>query len=886
MGVSRRPELLNRGPQSPSIGGNVVIDLTSDDEEEGLFSASAHPTKGKRSAARINQDHSNLPPILEAPQEFHQAGINRAPSPVQNGFGDPQQVWGDYFLDANFGEEAMAGAFALDQQFTVHPSPPRQPTQVVPQATQCSAAQLALHIPIVEEVTESRVECVDNLSSEHLTAYVLDKMEKGSFYPNVKDKQKQLKRKREVDEDQEAACKYGASDREIPIGLVGTRAFIAKILSLEFPLTAMNFIHATCTKTKYRLFSAYEILEKAERSYDKHNNAPYRRLKSPRKCQGYTPADVAAYLAAPPRTISGNVDHEKIAVYEELHFARRIKAKADVRREAKRAAEVEEEANVAKAEAEGTMSECECCCCDYPLNRMVHCDGDIMHWFCRGCAKQNAEVEVGKSKYELWCMSTVPCAAGFTADQRTHFLDAKMTAALERIEQESILRAAGIANLASCPFCPFAAEYPPIEDNSEFTCQAPDCERVSCRRCRLDSHTPKSCAEYAKDNGLSVRRQVEEAMSAAMIRKCNKCDTPFVKEEGCNKMTCTSNGCRNIQCYVCHKSCDYSHFNDQNRGGKVGNCPLFESAEKRHDEEVTRAEKEILDQVLAAHPQYTIDDLKIKMSEDVKRDDENRKALDPRARQLAMHQGAMDAMQQRAHAGQAQGFANITRGDNDVEIGAAYCNVRYRRGAAGRPVHLCPGADEPNRADYLAQLHRQLERARTNLNLQMPGGHHIRLAHLHGQHQAGRIPLQGDNNLVLGVHYFPAAAPAPHPVPDAPPDLMGRASEATETADPAPHQVQAFRALRDAYLQERVVPSPRPVPIQGQDGFNARINSPVEERRRVGRGRRAAQAEPEAGETHMQQVAARRRLPDAPTPAAAAQPANAYRLPAPYGDFR
>lgn len=125
-------------------------------------------------------------------------------------------------------------------------------------------------------------------------------------------------------------------------------------------------------------------------------------------------------------------------------------------------------------------------------------------------------------------------------------------------------------------------------------------------------------------------------MSAAMIRKCNKCGTPFVKEEGCNKMTCTRNGCRNIQCYVCSKSCDYNHFNDPSRGGKVGNCPLFESVEQRHDEEVKKAEKEALEKVLADHPEYSEEDLKVKMSENVKKDDEKRKSMDPRVRLEAM----------------------------------------------------------------------------------------------------------------------------------------------------------------------------------------------------------------------------------------------------------
>lgn len=208
-------------------------------------------------------------------------------------------------------------------------------------------------------------------------------------------------------------------------------------------------------------------------------------------------------------------------------------------------------------------------------------------------------------------------------------MDEKTKIALERNEQEANLRLAGIENLASCPFCPYAAEYPLIEIDREFRCMAPECEKVSCRLCKLESHIPKTCEENAKEAGLSIRRQVEEAMSAAMIRKCNKCGTPFIKEEGCNKMRCTLAGCGNTQCYVCSKSCDYAHFNDETRGGKTGNCPLFESAESRHSEEVNKAEKEALEKIRAEHPEYTDDDLKIKVSEAVQKDDEARRRRDP-----------------------------------------------------------------------------------------------------------------------------------------------------------------------------------------------------------------------------------------------------------------
>lgn len=134
-----------------------------------------------------------------------------------------------------------------------------------------------------------------------------------------------------------------------------------------------------------------------------------------------------------------------------------------------------------------------------------------------------AESQVGYSKYELSCMSTDGCKGGFSLDQRKIFLDAKMTLALERIEQEFVLRAAGIENLESCPFCSYSAEYPPVDINKEFVCQMEDCQAVTCRLCRKESHIPKTCAEVERESGAAVRLTIEEAMSEAMIRKCNKC---------------------------------------------------------------------------------------------------------------------------------------------------------------------------------------------------------------------------------------------------------------------------------------------------------------------------------------------------------------------------
>ncbi len=164
---------------------------------------------------------------------------------------------------------------------------------------------------------------------------------------------------------------------------------------------------------------------------------------------------------------------------------------------------------------------CQCCYDEVPSNEMVHCNGDKPHWFCKSCARRAAETQVGLSKYQLICMSTDGCRAGFTSEQRTEFLDTTLRTALDRLEIEAVLYMADIKDLESCPFCDYAAVYPSVKENKEFCCKK--CEIVSCRLCRRETHIPLTCEEAAQERGCHLRHQIEEAMSTALIRRCNKC---------------------------------------------------------------------------------------------------------------------------------------------------------------------------------------------------------------------------------------------------------------------------------------------------------------------------------------------------------------------------
>src|SRR4051812_7771566 len=169
---------------------------------------------------------------------------------------------------------------------------------------------------------------------------------------------------------------------------------------MEFPETPMVFIDACLAQSGFRLFSAYRVLEEAHRTFDR--NAPaYNKMKTSRKIP---PMNREENIESLLQSLASNP--QEVEIVQELQAARRIRKKADAKREAERQLMLDEEANVRKAEAEGTMSECGCCFGDFPLNRMIHCNNEeLLHWFCRGCAKQSAETEIGNSKYHLRCMS-------------------------------------------------------------------------------------------------------------------------------------------------------------------------------------------------------------------------------------------------------------------------------------------------------------------------------------------------------------------------------------------------------------------------------------------------------------------------------------------------
>lgn len=108
-----------------------------------------------------------------------------------------------------------------------------------------------------------------------------------------------------------------------------------------------------------------------------------------------------------------------------------------------------------------------------------------------------------------------------------------------------------------------------------FKCQSPICSLPSCMLCFKVWHDPHICYESAV---VSLRTTIEAARTAALKRTCPRCGLGFIKDSGCNKLTCV---CGYMMCYLCRKGLSngaggegYRHFCQHFRpaGDKCGEC--------------------------------------------------------------------------------------------------------------------------------------------------------------------------------------------------------------------------------------------------------------------------------------------------------------------------
>ncbi|CAG9766487.1 unnamed protein product [Ceutorhynchus assimilis] len=244
----------------------------------------------------------------------------------------------------------------------------------------------------------------------------------------------------------------------------------------------------------------------------------------------------------------------------------------------------------------GLMHYCSCCFDDQvmPLD-ILTCTGGCR--FCRECIKRSSEIAYGGGKINFPCLNN-GCDEEFGLQVLQNVLDPKLFSKIAQKQAAAEVKASGLKNLESCPFCDFVSILAPEE--KIFRCLSTDCMKESCRLCKEPSHLPLLCDEVEKDEAVKARTFIENKMAEALMRECWKCKTKFIKEDGCNKMTCP---CGAMTCYICRKPIkNYQHYNGQG-GDQSKLCPLY-------SENILNNEKEVLEAAMEAKKQ--VDPAKLK----------------------------------------------------------------------------------------------------------------------------------------------------------------------------------------------------------------------------------------------------------------------------------
>ncbi|KAI6909951.1 hypothetical protein KC318_g4230 [Hortaea werneckii] len=575
-----------------------VIDLNSDDSDE----AQSVPPRGQRRKTLDFDDAGNLTPLAEAPfyEPFESAATSsssrRRPNKDVKGeiivLSDGEEV---FIIDD---EDPTERAETVGMLSTLDSPAFAAPEQEIT-AEDCLQLVLEIFPDVSHEHVLQLYDSFDSVSGKTKRDNIIEKLVSDPAYPK-QERQTQKKRKRATSTDDSGAQRWEKQEREVaPDYLKGT---MQAILKVEYPEMTVKYINETFALEKH-LYQAYVALAAA-----KDNPDPLKRKlnKGRPSVRHFTTADAMATNSGWPPLV------------EELAAARKcvqgIRAKKILEDEKKK----KEAENLRLAMERGETTECSACFDDLPMNRQVHCDGLTAHFTCYECITAYIKSEVGESRCRLLCPAG--CSAGFAPNQLNLLEDKQLLEKFAELEQEKAIRDAGLEDLEECPFCDYKAILPPIEEDFEFRCANPECEQVSCRRCKSISHIPMSCEQYAKENRISSRHKIEEAMTAAMIRSCNRCKKHFIKEYGCNKMTCPS--CRNMQCYCCSQTLkDYEHFDQAPLGSSRRNgkkCPLYDDVERRHEREVKQAEEAAKKQLMEDNPDLTAEDLEIKISDRLK----------------------------------------------------------------------------------------------------------------------------------------------------------------------------------------------------------------------------------------------------------------------------
>lgn len=234
---------------------------------------------------------------------------------------------------------------------------------------------------------------------------------------------------------------------------------------------------------------------------------------------------------------------------------------------------------------------CKCCCSpvDVSVASYMSCSNRRkQHTVCEDCVQGHVQSNLNQGVATCKCMfdPSEKCGGIYS---RTKLLSMLPPETVERFEDalqvcEVSAMSKQIDNFHICPHCSKFGVIVNEKYDKTLQCQHPACGKSWCAKCRQEHAPNKSCLKYTRAfTPESVAAFVSFQISNAILHKCPRCFTSFVKEDegtngaGCNAMNCPK--CRVHSCYLCNAvlpSHDYyRHFKGNSSPASDRRCVLY-----------------------------------------------------------------------------------------------------------------------------------------------------------------------------------------------------------------------------------------------------------------------------------------------------------------------
>jgi TRIAD3 protein (E3 ubiquitin-protein ligase RNF216) len=212
------------------------------------------------------------------------------------------------------------------------------------------------------------------------------------------------------------------------------------------------------------------------------------------------------------------------------------------------------------------------------------------HYICKECLKRNVDIQLKTSVAKLQCVfhDTEKCNGNYSLEIIKSLLTwEEVEKYQEYLDLQLINELAAVCeNYQICPLC---KKYGCIVDNFEgwMYINCGTCKESWCSKCKEKSHNNIPCYTLnftsltkKEDMYLKIDRIINDLACEKLTHSCIRCKNKFIKDEGCNLMTCEK--CGSMSCYICCKELfkdangnKYGHFAGHPNSIRGAICPLW-----------------------------------------------------------------------------------------------------------------------------------------------------------------------------------------------------------------------------------------------------------------------------------------------------------------------